>query len=172
MLGKKYKLSSRDEVFEPKKQLNTFDEIDEVDQFSKLDQHTEHKKPDHNQNRSNPFTGELNSIMTDGDDQEQMQQGFKPDHEGFAPMMAKRKLRKKALWDMPSGGGAVPGMGDPSQGLQAPFGGAGEIPDPNKEVNKNWDDTWDHTRSQKKYKRKNNDSLEVVDQTHLDSAGD
>jgi hypothetical protein len=98
-----------------------------------------------------------------------MQQGFKPDFEGFAPMMARRQMRKKALFDMPN---VIPGMRDPQNGPQSPWGAAGESPDPNNIVEKRWDDVWDKTKRQKNFVRKDNAILKTEDQKDFKESGE
>jgi len=149
--------------------ISKHEDILDFEEQEKISKYDEDTKAGRNQNKTNPYKSVSYQMKSDGDDQVQMQQSYKPDYEGFAPFHANRMQRKKALWDAPPA--QSPDSGTTGSPMQAPFSSAGEIPDPNVIKPKRWEDTWDKTRSQKKYKRENNDSLVVEDQTHLDEAG-
>jgi hypothetical protein len=116
----------------------------------------ENKKNDINRNKTNPFTPEFGIIQMD-DDQEQMQNSFETGL-GWMPISARDlSVIKKSLWDNTS----IPGYTDPSQGVQSPFSGTGELP---QNSEKNWEELDKiHNRGFKKNKRINNsDEIEDI----------
>jgi hypothetical protein len=122
----------------------------------------EKKDPARNLNRANPFKSSTEKVNQVGDDQEQLEKGFKPDYEGWAPIMARMIMRKQALWDMPN---MIPGMTDPSQGYGAPWMAAGESPQEKSIPPKNWDGTVNiKGKNLKKYVRKQDSKKSVIEE--------
>jgi hypothetical protein len=115
-------------------------------------------------NEANPFTDEFNEIKQQGDDQKEQEQEGVNDYDGWRSIMARRIMRKQALWDMPANqGGGAGGTGPIGVMAPNPVMSGTDPNDPGKfqlAPPKRWQQTTtDKGYNQKKYTRENNSEL-------------